>query len=143
MSANGVPWYAEGVLDANDSWDRICAAMRVQAAEWRDEPAAFAGFARWVREDALSQELFGEAIEADPSLLDVAVYAFMAGRDVRYRDTPAPAQPSGAAGGVVVASHGADPPAAGTAVPAPPPAAPAGVPHAPAGVGPTDVEVTD
>jgi hypothetical protein len=132
-----VPWYAEGRLEPDNPWDHICAVMRDLADEWPEEAAAFAGFAHWVRSEALSQEVFGETIEAWPEVLTVAWHAFMAGRSPAYDTKTAP--PSGAAGGVVTASHRVDPPAAGTAVPSSlplPRTAPAGMSPAPAGVGP-------
>lgn len=135
MSTNDVqqrvPWYAEGVLDGSEESDRICAVMRELAAEWRDETPRFAAFARWVRGEALDQELFGETIGAWPEVLGVAWFAWMAAGESRWYGT-ASAEPSGAAGGVTVFPTA--PPSA-----AAPPAAPAGVaPSAPAGVGPID-----
>ena len=69
--------------DARDGadWDAVEREIAVLKAEWEDGwPFSWERFERWLRSEALSQEMFGEYLsEEAPGAIAVAWYAFLAG----------------------------------------------------------------
>ena len=78
-------WYDEVRPDDHGAeWQAVCREMQQMAADvaaW--EEAAWESFSRYIHDTALDQEVYGEAICADPGLLDPMWSAFRAAWDAR------------------------------------------------------------
>jgi|ERR1041385_3763179 len=78
-------WYEVRPDDHGSDWQALCRVMQGLANEsfgdW-DRPA-WEEFARYVSETALDQEVYGEALLADPAPLELMWAAFRAGWEAR------------------------------------------------------------
>lgn len=76
-------WWAVNDDDENSDQWRLSRALDRLVEENRDRGNVLPAFLAWVRSDALSQEMYAEALYADSTLLDPLLEAFTAGWHAR------------------------------------------------------------